>query len=292
VIEPPHPFDLAATIDSGQVFHWSTGGGSGRFYGMIGAMPAVVEQAAPGRPVLVWEGDPPVVHRYFGLDADIESICATFPSDDPHLEAAIRFCPGLRIIRQPRWECLATFITSSLKNIPAIRRMSLALRARFGGPAVRDGAAVVPAAYPGPAVLARAGEEALRECGLGYRAKSLAVTAEMVASGRVDLESVGRLDDDAARAALCRCRGVGEKVANCVLLFAFGRLGAFPVDVWVERVLRELYFRRKRNVTAGRIRDFADGHFGPHRGYAQQFLFHYARKTFTKERGFRHVGDD
>ena len=101
----------------------------------------------------------------------------------------------------------------------------------------------------------------------------------------MDLDQIEGLEDDRAREALCRCRGVGEKVANCALLFGFGRLGAFPVDVWVERVLRELYLKRKRKVTPKRIREFAHSHFGDHRGYAQQFLFHYARKTFTKEGG-------
>jgi N-glycosylase/DNA lyase len=87
------------------------------------------------------------------------------------------------------------------------------------------------------------------------------------------------MDDDAAREELCRLPGVGVKVANCALLFGFGRLRSFPIDVWIERVLRETYFQKKRRITAKRLRDFAASYFGEFGGYAQQYLFHHARKT-------------
>ena len=87
-------------------------------------------------------------------------------------------------------------------------------------------------------------------------------------------------DDTAARAELCRLPGVGEKVANCALLFGFERVRAFPIDVWIERVLRERYFKRKRKVTSPRLRAFAAEYFGPYGGYAQQYLFHHARMTW------------
>ncbi len=102
----------------------------------------------------------------------------------------------------------------------------------------------------------------------------------MIAEGAVDLAQVARLDDAAARAELCRLPGVGEKVANCALLFGFERVRAFPIDVWIERVLRELCFQRKRKVTVQRLRAFAAEYFGPYGGYAQQYLFHHARKTW------------
>jgi N-glycosylase/DNA lyase len=100
----------------------------------------------------------------------------------------------------------------------------------------------------------------------------------MVASGAVDLDALASLPDDELRAALCELPGVGPKVANCVMLFAYERLSAFPIDVWIERVLRENYFPRRRNPTVGDLRDFAARHFGPYGGYAQQYLFHHARK--------------
>jgi N-glycosylase/DNA lyase len=106
----------------------------------------------------------------------------------------------------------------------------------------------------------------------------------MIAKGEIDLAEVARLGDGAAREQLCRLPGVGEKVANCALLFGFGRLAAFPIDVWIERVLRSIYFARKRRVTAKRLRDFSATYFGPYGGYAQQYLFHHARKTWPRRK--------
>jgi N-glycosylase/DNA lyase len=138
-------------------------------------------------------------------------------------------------------------------------------------------------AYPEPATLAALQEADLRACALGYRAKNLLATARMIASGEVDLEAVAALPDEEARAALMRLPGVGEKVANCALLFGFERLRSFPVDVWIERVLRERYFPRKKSVTPSVLRNFCAKAFGPYGGYAQQYLFHHARLTWVKK---------
>jgi phosphosulfolactate phosphohydrolase-like enzyme len=113
----------------------------------------------------------------------------------------------------------------------------------------------------------------------------------MLTHGEVDLEEVARLEDEAALAELCRLAGVGEKVANCALLFAFGRLRAFPIDVWIQRVLSAIYFRGKRKVTPKRLRDFSGTYFGPYSGYAQQYLFHHARKTWPRSRGKKFLGE-
>ena len=107
------------------------------------------------------------------------------------------------------------------------------------------------------------------------------VAARQVASSEVSLERVGTLTTAKARAELMRIQGVGEKVANCILLFAYGRAEAFPIDVWVERVLRRLYFNNSPRIKHERLRAFAEKHFGPNRGYAQQFLFHWIRKDPT-----------
>jgi N-glycosylase/DNA lyase len=111
---------------------------------------------------------------------------------------------------------------------------------------------------------------------MGFRAPYLLATAQRIAGGKFDLESLRQLPLAEARAELMTLRGVGAKIADCVLLFAHGFAGAFPVDVWVERALRELYFPRRR-VDDKRLRHFAATHFGPHAGYAQQYLFHYMR---------------
>lgn len=269
------PFDLAATLQSGQVFHWHPHDGG--WAGLIGDEPVWISQAGPDR-LQFTDGRAALVKEYLGLDHDLTALAATFPAHDEPLRLAMAWCPGLRILRQPSWECLATFITSSLKQVPHIRKISLTLRERFGHPVHAPG--LPPQwTYPIPQALAEAGEAALRNCGLGYRAAFLHRTACDLAEGRFDLSAVDALPEDEARAALCQFHGVGEKIANCALLFGWQRLSAFPVDVWVERVLRELYFNNDPAIKAKTLRDFARTHFGPAGGYAQQFLFHYARMS-------------
>jgi len=133
--------------------------------------------------------------------------------------------------------------------------------------------------FPSPNALARATERELRKCGLGYRAKNLLATAKRVASGEADLDSWRALSERQLREHLCELPGVGMKVANCVMLFAYERSAAFPVDVWIERVLRESYFVRERKVTSKAMAEFVANYFGAHGGYAQQYLFHHARMT-------------
>lgn len=269
---PAPDFDLALTLDSGQTFHWETSGAG--FLGTIGERAVYLEQHEAALEV---QGVPAaVVAHYFALDHPLADICASFP-DDLAMQSAAEYCRGLRIIRQPRWECLASFITSSMKQVAHIRQMSARIRQRFGGRSSIYGTHVY--AYPPAARLAVATEGELRECGLGYRAKNLLVTAQRVAAGEADLEAWRALPDEELRARLCELPGVGAKVANCVMLFAYERLRAFPIDVWVERVLREKYFPRRRKFRPGELQRFSARHFGKHGGYAQQYLFHHARKT-------------
>lgn len=260
------------TLDSGQVFHWQQHGAG--FCGCIGEEPAYVEQRAQA--LYANPAAAPRLAHYFSLDHPVREICAALPTDAA-MASARDYCRGLRIIRQPIWECLATFITSSMKQVAHIRQMSHALRERFAAPVAVLGARVYP--FPTAARIAKASETQLRACGLGYRAKNLRATAALVANREADLEAWRQLPDNALRARLCALPGVGPKVANCVMLFAYERLRAFPVDVWIERVLREKYFPRARKVTAARLRDFCASYFGEHGGYAQQYLFHHARKT-------------
>jgi N-glycosylase/DNA lyase len=212
------------------------------------------------------------VTRYFGLDLPVREILASFP-DDPWLEKARAFAPGLRILRQEPWETLCNFICSSLKQIVQIEQINHELRRAFGSE-IGQGLH----SFPDPSRLALATEARLRACRLGFRARHLFTAARQVASSEVSLEKIAGLPTAEAREELVRIQGVGEKVANCILLFAYGRAEAFPIDVWVERVLRRLYFNNSQRVKHERLRAFADAHFGPYRGYAQQFIFHWIRK--------------
>jgi len=284
-------FDLAKMLDSGQVFHWEKIGHG--FVGTISDLPIYVEQRGDVLKVRVGKGEldclkqsscggareerrivSRTVAHYFALDHPPAEICASFPND-PIMIAARNFCRGLRIIRQPKWECLATFICSSMKQVAHIRQISKALRERFGVARKIDN--YVVNTFPSAARLAESSEMELRKCALGYRAKNLLGTARLVSSGATDLEASSELSDVDLRKNLCRLPGVGAKIANCVMLFAYERLRAFPIDVWIERVLREKYFPWTKKVTAQRLREFCETYFGEHGGYAQQYLFHHAR---------------
>ena len=301
--EVPAPdFDLAMTLNSGQVFHWGKVGAG--FCGTIGERAAYAEQrgmtlrmameggavrrddksgvvnSAPGSGELA----PPVselVRHYFALDHPLDEICASFPRD-PVMNAARDFCRGLRIIRQPKWECLATFICSSMKQVAHIRQISRSLRQRYGEKREICGHEVF--SFPPADKLSGTSENELRKCGLGYRAKNLLATAKRVALREVNLDSWSALPDGELREQLCHLPGVGAKVANCVMLFGYERIKAFPIDVWIERVLREKYFPRKRKVTSASLAEFAAKYFGTHGGYAQQYLFHHARMTAKRRR--------
>ena len=253
----------------------------------MGDRPVYVEQR--GDSLLVRGDCEDLVRNYFALDHPLTDICASFPND-PAMNAAKEFCRGLRIIRQPKWECLATFICSSMKQIAHIRQISRNLRERFGEPRKidppTDGSAVanshIVLTFPAADRIAQSSEKELRTCALGYRAKNLLATARLIASGDVDLETLTALTDVDLRTRLCELPGVGAKVANCVMLFAYERLRAFPIDVWIERVLREKYFPRARRLNAARLQAFTQKYFGDHGGYAQQYLFHHARMNETK----------
>jgi len=238
--------------------------------------------AETGRPVKDWNW----LCDFLQTEIELESILKTFPDDEP-MRSAVAACHGLRVLRQDPWECLASFILSSTKQIVQIRQIVALLCERFGeplewcgtGPVARTGSVAdrtLRFAFPSPEQIARATEAELRSCKMGFRAPHLLAAARQIAEGKFDLELPRRLPLAEAREELVKLRGVGGKIADCVLLFACGFDSAFPVDVWVERALRQLYFPRRR-VGDKRLRHFAATHFGPHAGYAQQYLFHYIR---------------
>ena len=281
IILPVRVYDLAATLDSGQAFRWQRHGPA--WLGVIGQRWVRLEPVATGIraqtaiPALDWQW----LADYLQCHVDLAAIRQTFPADPP-MQAALAACPGLRLLRQDPWECLASFMLSSTKQIVQIRQIIALLCDRHGSVIEVPGGAVLAHAFPTPAQMAALSEARLRDCKMGFRAPNVLAAARRIAAGELDLARVGTLPHAAARMELMQLRGVGGKIADCVLLFAYGFNAAFPVDVWIKKALQELYFPRRR-ASKKRLHRFAASHFGEHGGYAQQYLFHYMRTQ--KSRG-------
>ncbi|HYG22645.1 MAG TPA: DNA glycosylase [Verrucomicrobiae bacterium] len=267
-------YDLAATLVSGQAFRWEfkdeawNGIIDGRCVRLVNGPGTILAETAV--PVQDWHW----LRHYLQLDVTLEAILQTFPDDEP-MRQAVTSCRGLRLLRQDPWECLASFILSSTKQIVQIRQIVALLCTRFG--------TLIPSfdanpafAFPTAAQIASATEGELRACKMGFRAPYLLAAARAVDSGSIDLAALHSTSLETARGDLMQLAGVGRKIADCVLLFACGFPTAFPVDVWVIKALCQLYFPRRR-PSAKRLLRFSETHFGPNSGYAQQYLFHYMR---------------
>ena len=268
-------FDLTAALESGQVFQWRedeggrrTGWVGGRLYRIWQQDGQIVFESPDG-------GDPAALSEYLQLGFDTRPMRKFFLHLDPFLREAIAFAPGMRILKQDPWECLAGFILSSMKQIVHIKQIWAIVSERHGGHVEWDGAQFHR--FPAPDVLASLDEKTLRDCRMGFRAEYLLGAARAIAAEKIRLDVPRHLSTREARAYLTRLPGVGVKIADCVLLYAYQKFDAFPRDVWIHRVLHRIYFRGKRKPSVQKLERFIRDYFGPYAGYAQQFLFHYVR---------------
>jgi len=280
---PARDYDLTATFTSGQTFRWQrqgshwTGVIGNRWVRLHADSCSIVAETAQPTADWSWLAD------YLQVHLDLGAVLQTFPQDEP-MRAAVSAYRGLRLLRQDPWECLASFILSSTKQITQIQQIISLLCGRYGEAVAVPAAHDSICAFPSPARLAQVPEAELRACKMGFRAPFLLATARSIAEGQFDLRRLHSLPLEAARAELMTLPGVGRKIADCVLLFAFGCPRAFPVDVWVTKALRQLYFPR-RQVRPAALQEFAGAHFGPNAGYAQQYLFHYMRTSRSRRDG-------
>jgi N-glycosylase/DNA lyase len=278
------PFDLDFSLRCGQVFRWKKI--NGWWYGVVGENVFKIRQCGCE---LEFEGvSPEFVRGYFGLNDNLAEIAACISKDD-FVKKALRRFEGLRIVRQVPWECLISFICATYKSIAAIELMLSKISAKFGEKKCFDGINFY--SFPTAEKLAFASDNALRECGLGYRAKYVQATAKKIQAEKINLDQLKELPYLEARKRLVEFSGVGLKVADCVLLFSLEKMEAFPVDVWVKRVVLNHYanllspalvekLSSHDSLTNGeyeKIRTFAQGYFGGYAGYAQEYLFHYER---------------
>ena len=271
------PFDLITTLESGQAFRWRREGEwlTGVVFDNIirtRRTPGGVEfECAPDDETTI----APLFKDYLRLDDDLEAICDRIRLDE-YIGAAVRRYPGLRVLRQEPWECLISFICSANNNVKRISVNVEDIADRFGRPLALGECR--RSAFPSPARLAEAGEESLRALGLGFRAKYVAQAAHIVAAGDLDPFTLREAEYDEALNALTALPGVGDKVANCVLLMSLDKRKAFPVDVWIDRALREWYPEYMvradgKPLTRAAMRPWAQAYFGEFAGYANQYLF-------------------
>lgn len=282
------PFSLEHTLECGQVFRWEKIGEW--WYGVVAEQVWKVRQTVgflrfESRPRNV---DAEFLNCYFRLDDDLPLTLSEINKDE-HIDAAINRFYGLRIVRQDPWECLISYISATNKNIPAIKNMISNVCERFGDAVEFDGKWFFT--FPKPAVLAEASVEELWSCKMGYRAERVLEAAQIVNGGKLDFESLKRMSYREARRVLLGLPGVGPKVADCVLLFSLDKLMAFPVDVWMKRIVLDYYGRffehgfvdrvlNKRSLSPSEyetIGTFGRRYFGDYVGYAQEYLFHLGR---------------
>ena len=217
---------------------------------------------------------------YLDMDNDYGLIKQSVIKADGALKTAVDEKSGIHILNQDFFETLISFIVSQNKSIPQIKQCVKNISHRFGDEVIGyNGEAFY--VFPDVQRLHDATEEELRECKVGFRAPYIKNATEAVYSGAVTKEKLDELDIAQARELLMTIKGVGEKVANCVLLFGLGRREAFPVDVWMKRIMEQMYFDGK-DTKKQDIEAFAVKKFGDLGGYAQQYLFDYARTTLFK----------
>ncbi len=265
------PFDLDRTLSCGQAFRWEKA--EGGWQGVVDGRAIRIRQK--GSLLTVTGADAEFVRDYFRLDQDLPAILSSIDRD-PAIGAAIRECRGLRLVRQQPWECLVSYLCATNTNIPAVKRR-VALMAERYGKAI-DGPFGTTYAFPEPEALAQVSHGDLWDCKLGYRTGYVQEAAAFVAEHQDWAERVAALPFEEARQALMQFKGVGPKVADCVLLFAFGFFEAFPVDVWIHRIVAEAYLpdlagRSCTPAEYDRIRRFSRDYFGEYAGYAQEYLY-------------------
>ena len=283
-----NPFNLDHTLSCGQVFRWEKQGDW--WQGVVHDNYIGIRQKGN---LLQFQSKPEDVdeaffRNYFRLDDDLPSIYKKITKDS-FVKAAVKRFYGLRLMRQDPWECLISYICATNKNIPAIKNMIANICKHFGKKIVVEKGEFYT--FPRPRDLAEASVKELKLCKLGFRAERVKETAKLVSNGTLSLDVLKALPYEKAKKELTKLPGVGFKVADCVLLFSLDKLEAFPIDVWMKRIILEHYanhfepaFVEKARTSKSpspreysAISSFGRSYFGEYVGYAQEHLYHFRR---------------
>ena len=220
------------------------------------------------------------IKNYFDLNRDYKSIIDKLEIVDDNLKNSISYGKGIRILNQDLWETIISFIISANNNIPRIKGIIERISKAYGEKIEFESKEYY--AFPTPKQLSKASVDDLRKLGLGFRDERVFETTRKIASGEFDLNKLYKISTSEAREKLLELAGVGPKVADCILLFSdLKRFDVFPIDVWVRRVMNELYIHNpdENKVSKKEIQKLADEKFGALQGIAQQYLFYWKREA-------------
>lgn len=274
-------FELADIFDCGQCFRWNKEQ-DGSYTGVFGEN--VLNVSREGNTVTfkgICNGDiEEICRNYFDLDRDYNDIRNKLSKIDENLKVSVEYGKGIRILNQDLWETIISFIISANNNIPRIKGIIERLSKEYGKKITYEGKDYYT--FPTPESLSKATVQDFRNLGLGFRDIRLYEATNMIINKEVDLEKLKDMNTLEAREELLKLSGVGPKVADCILLFSnLKRFDVFPIDVWVRRVMNELYIKKEdeTKVTKKEIQKLADSKFGDMQGLAQQYLFYWKRET-------------
>lgn len=275
---PSENFDLEETMTCGQTFCWHRidgelyEDGKPHFYTFRNQKPLIVEQKDNGDIIAETELPREEVERALGIHHDLEQIFETFPEDD-NLEKARDELWGLRIVQDEFFPCMISYLLSPQMRIPRIKKMHNNIAREYGEKIEVNGRELLR--FPTPEELAEATEEELRELGTGYRAKYIVETMKILQSD-FNHQEMDDMEYGDAREYMKQLYGVGDKVADCVLLFSKGFYEAYPIDTWAEKALKQNYPELHSDDYDEVSRNMRE-YFGDYSGYAQEYIFHAAR---------------
>lgn len=280
IIKGIDDFDIGQTLECGQCFHFYK---IGKDDYLVVAYGKLLHISQNGKNVTfhdttIEEYDE-IWADYFDLDRDYGEIKRYLLNKDEILVPAIEKKWGVRILNQEFSETLMSFIISQTKQIPQIKQVVNDISRKYGK-YVGEYNGEKYYAFPDIKSLKKITEEQFIECKAGFRAKYL-VNASLFLSEDMNKDYFASYTYEEAKKVLTSIKGVGEKVANCVLLFSLGYRNAFPVDVWIKRTMEELYFKKETSKDV--IQKFGEEKFGEYGGYAQQYLFYYGKTSLTKK---------
>ena len=277
IIENIKSFEPVHIFDCGQCFRWNKQ--SDDIYFGVFKNNVLKVQKEGNRLTFkgICEGDiKEICTDYFSLNEDYEKIKEKLSKIDKNLETSIKFGEGIRILHQDLWETIISFIISANNNIPRIKKIIERLSEKYGKKIVFENKEYYT--FPTPEELSKASIEDLRNMGLGFRDERVYETTRKIYKGEINLEDLKKENNiEKIEEILLSLPGVGPKVADCIMLFSLKKYQVFPVDVWVRRVMAELYFDNKEQKLQ-KIKEFAKEYYGNEAGLAQQYLFYWRRE--------------